>query len=59
MTFATRLPPLAEQDCDTAFLHLAKLRERLVWADENTAACRVDEAIEKLTAAVRELRKAA
>ena len=55
--FAHKLPPVSEHDADTAFLHLSKLRDRLVWADENTAACRVDEAIEKLEAACRVLRR--
>lgn len=54
--FADRLPPASERDADAAFLHLSKLRERLVWADENLAACRVDEAIERLEEACRVLR---
>jgi hypothetical protein len=48
-----RLPALSEQDADTAFLHMSKLRDRLVHADENLAACRVDEAIERLQEACR------
>ena len=54
--FAELLPPLAEADADAAFLALAKLRDRLVWADENIAACMVDEAIERVQAAIRALR---
>lgn len=42
---------------DEAFLAMAKLRDRLIGADRNIAACRVDEAIEKLQAACREFVK--
>jgi hypothetical protein len=52
-----KLLPAEERDADAAFLHLSKLRDRLVWADENTAACRVDEAIERLEEACRVLRE--
>lgn len=48
-----RLPPISERDADDAFLSMAKLRDRLVHANENTAACRVDQAIEKLQDACR------
>ena len=54
--FAYRIPPLTEADADAAFLHLSKLRNRLVWADENIAACHVDRAIECVENAIRELK---
>ena len=54
--FAYRLPPMSEADADAAFLALSKLRDRLVWADENIAACHVDRAIECVENAIRELR---
>ena len=56
MTFADRIPPLTEADADAAFLHLSMLRDRLVWADENIAACHVDQAIECVENACRELK---
>lgn len=60
--FKQRVASLAdtsrEEDlADEAFLALAKLRDRLVLANRNTAACRVDEAIEKLQDACREFVK--
>ena len=53
--FADKLPePNWEAMADRAFLEMSKLRERLVIRDRNSAACRVDEAIEALQAACRE-----
>lgn len=54
MTLATRLTEIEEAHIDAAFLALSKLRDMLVRRDANHAACRVDEAMEKLTAAIRE-----
>jgi hypothetical protein len=54
--YLDRLPPISEQDADAAFLRLSRLRDRLVGANEHIAACRVDEAIEKLEEACRVLR---
>jgi hypothetical protein len=42
---------------DDAFLSMAKLRDKLVLSNRNTAACRVDEAIEALQVACREFVK--
>ena len=56
MSFAYRIPALTEADADRAFLALSKLRDRLVWADENIAACHVERAIECVENAIRELR---
>ena len=54
MTLAARLTEIEEAHIDAAFLAMSKLRDQLVRRDANSAACRVDEAMEKLTAAIRE-----
>ena len=54
MTLATRLTEIEEAHADDAFLAMSKLRDQFVRRDANSAACRVDEAMEKLTAAIRE-----
>ena len=58
MSFADRIPPMTEADIDATFLRLVKLRDRLVCADEDSAACMVDQAIECVENAVRELKGA-
>lgn len=56
--FANPLPePNWEGMADDILLQLSKLRERLVVRDFNTAACRVDEAIDAMQAACREFVK--
>lgn len=54
MSVALRLNEVEEAVADDAFLSMSKLRDLLVRRNDNHAACRVDEAIEKLTAACRE-----
>jgi hypothetical protein len=53
-----RLSEIEEAHADTAFLAMSKLRDMLVRREANSAACRVDEAIEKLTLACRNARSA-
>lgn len=48
-----RLREIEEAHADDAFLAMSKLRDEFVRSDNNLAACRVDEAIERLMLAVR------
>jgi hypothetical protein len=50
-----RLPSDMERDIDTALAILWRVRDRLASADENIAACRMDEAMEKIGVACRVL----
>ena len=54
--YADLLPEVEEAEFDKAFLAMSKLRDRLVWRDQNIVACRVDEAIELLQRACDELK---
>lgn len=53
MSVALRINEIEEAVADDAFLAMSKLRDLLVRRDDNIGACRVDEAIEALTAACR------
>lgn len=55
--YADKLPSMEEELADRAFLSLAKLRDNLVLSNHNHAACRVDEAIERLQEACKEFVK--
>lgn len=57
MTLADRLTEIQEAHIDTALLHLSRARDEFVRADENHAACRIDEAMEIVQAVCRENRK--
>lgn len=50
-----RLPALSEADADSAFLHLSRLRDRLVLANERVAAELVESCIATLQDACRGL----
>lgn len=50
-----RLTPDMERDIDTALLILSRVRDQLVCMDENIAACRFDEAMEKIGVGCRVL----
>jgi hypothetical protein len=54
---ALRINEIEEAVADDAFLSMSKLRDLLVRRNDNLGACRVDEAIEALTAACRETSK--
>lgn len=52
--FASKLPaPNIERLADDALLAMSKLRDALVTWNENTAACRIDEAMETTLATAR------
>lgn len=53
MSVAIRLNEIEEAVADDAFLSMSRLRDLLVRRNDNYGACRVDEAIEALTAACR------
>ncbi|WP_158257944.1 hypothetical protein [Sphingopyxis lindanitolerans] len=55
MTVALRLREIEEAHADDAFLAMSKLRDEFVRSNNNHAACLVDEAIEKLMAALRKM----